>query len=371
MHTIKRLGHYQTAVCLLSATALITGCANTPNTMNIGSQSAKTSATGSAGGATATNANSQLQRCDQPFGTVALVEDQQADWYVTLTRDYRLTSTVPVLRLLVQQSNCFVVVERGRAFESMQRERTLERSGELRANSNFGRGQMVSADYTITPSITFSAKGTQGAGAAVGMLGGPIGLVAMLAAGGLSKNEAATTLLLSDNRSGVQVGASEGSASNFDFSIGAALFGGSGAGGLGGYTNTPQGKVIVGAFVDSFNQLVHAARSYTAQSMGGRGLGTGGKIPVDGATQVVPSADKAPGGSTSEVMQPQPQPAAEHVVLSMLHAQRKLAALGYDPGPADGVPGPRTARALKAFQTDRKIVASGQLDRVTMAELSK
>ncbi len=44
--------------------------------VQMGSERAKTVATGSAGGATATNANAQLERCDQSLGTLAVVEDQ-------------------------------------------------------------------------------------------------------------------------------------------------------------------------------------------------------------------------------------------------------------------------------------------------------
>jgi hypothetical protein len=100
-------------------------------------------------------------------------------------------------------------------------------------------------------------------------------------------------LLLSDNRSGVQISASQGSASNTDFNVGAVLFGGGAAGGLGGYTNTPQGKVLVAAFMDSYNQMVKALRVYKAQSVKGQGLGTGGRLAVDGAPAPVPTP-KAP-----------------------------------------------------------------------------
>jgi hypothetical protein len=93
------------------------------------------------GGASSQNANAKLERCDQSLGTLAVVEDQTAPWYYRLTREYKLTSTVPLIRLLVQQSNCFVVVERGRAFGQMQGERALQQTGELREGSNFDRAK--------------------------------------------------------------------------------------------------------------------------------------------------------------------------------------------------------------------------------------
>ena len=101
---------------------ILTGCDTMP--MNMGSSSAKTVATGSASGTSTENANAQLERCDASLGTLALVEDQNAQWYHQL-REYKLNSTLPLIRLLVQQSNCFVIVERGRAMNNMMQERAL------------------------------------------------------------------------------------------------------------------------------------------------------------------------------------------------------------------------------------------------------
>lgn len=89
-------------------------------------------------------------------------------------------------------------------------------------------------------------------------------------------------LTLVDNRSGVQVAASEGSASKTDLNLFGGLFGGRAGAGLGGYTNTPQGKVISAAFMDAFNQMVRSLRNYRAQSVQGQGLGGGGRLGVDG-----------------------------------------------------------------------------------------
>ena len=238
---------------------------------------ANTTATGAAGGATAEGASSQLERCAESLGTVTVVEDQTAPWYGYLGQ-YKLGSTVPVLRMMVQQSNCFVVVERGRAMNNMMQERTLEQTGEMREGSNFGKGQMVAADYTMSPSISFSQKGTGGVGAA---LGGLFGSVVGAVAGGLKSNEASTTLLLVDNRSGVQLAAAVGSAKNFDFNLFGGMFGGGVGGGMGGYTDTPEGKILTAAFMDSYNQLVRAVRNYKAQSVKG-GLGMGGRLGVQG-----------------------------------------------------------------------------------------
>jgi curli biogenesis system outer membrane secretion channel CsgG len=261
--------------------AMVVSACGSLNAVQVGSDSARTPVTGSAGGETSQGATSQLQHCDQSLGTLAVVEDQTAPWYYQLTREYQLTSTVPLIRLLVQQSNCFVVVERGRGFNQMQTERALNQSGELRGGSNFGAGQVVAADYALSPMITFSQKGTQGLGSALSVI--PyVGAFGALA-GGIKTNEASTTLTLVDNRSGVQLAAAEGAASNTDFNLFGSGFGGHAGASLGGYTNTPQGKVIAGAFADAYNRLVTAVRNYKAQHVNG-GLGTGGALGVQGGT---------------------------------------------------------------------------------------
>ena len=199
------------AMAIGVALIMLAGCAAT--TPQLGGASGQT-ATGAVGGATSQNANSQLERCSEPMGTLAVHEDQTADWWRYYYSHYpQLGSTVPVLRMMIQQSNCFVVVDRGRAMENMKQERQLQESGEMRSGSNFGKGQMVAADYTMDPSIQFAEKGTGGIGGAIGgLLPGITGLAVGAVAGGLKSNEAATTLLLIDNRSGVQISASVGSA---------------------------------------------------------------------------------------------------------------------------------------------------------------
>lgn len=270
-------GHRSPALLAASIAAvalLIAGCEGTMP--SLGGASGMT-ATGGAGGASSQGANSQLAHCDETLGTVAVDEDQSADWWHDYYSRYpSLGSTTPVLRMLVQQSNCFVVVERGRSMNNMLRERQLEQSGELREGSKFQKGQMVSADYTMSPSIQFSKKGTGGLGAAVG---GLFGSLAGGVAGGLKSNEAATTLLLIDNRSGVQISSAVGSAKNFDFNFFGGAFGGSMAGGASGFTDTPEGKVLTAAFADSYNQMVAALRNYKAQEVKG-GLGKGGHLKV-------------------------------------------------------------------------------------------
>ena len=277
------------------------------------------------------------------------------------TDRYRLGSTAPVLRLLIQQSNCFIVVERGRAMANMQQERELQNSGEMRNNSNFGKGQMVAADYSLTPEVLMSARGTSGLGGALGGFGGRLGVIGAVA-GGVQTNEAAVMLTLVDNRSGVQVAAAEGSSSNTDFNLGAILVGTNGFGGAGGYTNTPQGKVVTAAFTDSYNNIVNAVKNYSPQSMGDRGMGTGGRLAVEGGSQ-----QQGASAQSSQASGPQ----GANANLSLRDAQVKLNQLGYNVGAPDGQLGKNTVAQLRVFQRDRRVSVTGQLDQATMNELAK
>ena len=283
---------------LLGSVLLLSGCLATAPKLG----EDKGVVSGAAGGTTTDNANSQLEKCTESLGTLAVQEDTQAPWYFQL-RQYNLGSTLPVLRLMIQQSNCFVIVERGGAMNNMMQERNLDKSGEMRSGSSFGGGQMVAADYTMSPAIQFSGK-TGGAGlGALGLLGA--------VAGSMSKNEASTTLLLIDNRSGVQISAAEGTGQNYDFGVFGAAWGGLGGVAGGGYAKTPQGKVIVAAFADSYNQMVKSLRNYKAQTVKG-GLGTGGRLGVDGgstpASQTPPAAAAAPAATPKATTKPAPKP---------------------------------------------------------------
>ncbi|MEJ8857119.1 CsgG/HfaB family protein [Variovorax robiniae] len=287
-----QFGRLSIGAATAGALLLLGGCEST--NMQMGSPAAKTTATGSAAGSATANASGQLERCASPLGTVSLVENQNAGWYTILRNEYRLPPTSNLLRLLIQQSNCFVVVERGAAgMNAMNRERQLMQSGEMRQGSNFGAGQMVASDYGMSPDIIFSNSNAGGAGAALGgLVGGRYSGVLTAVGGNMQTKEANAMLTLIDNRSGVQVAASEGSASKTDFGAFGSVFGSGGAGGLGGYTNTAQGKVIAAAFMDAYNQMVVALRSYRAQTVQGQGLGGGGRLGVDGG--VAPSQTSAP-----------------------------------------------------------------------------
>jgi len=254
---------------------LLSGCAQ----MQLGGGGKSPDSTGVAG-ATSQTADDGLKHCTAPLGTVSIVEDTTSPWYSLLTGQYQLGSTVPVLKLLVQQSNCFVVVDRGRALGAALGERSLAATGELRKTSKMHKGQMVAADYQMSPSITFSAQNTgSGVSSLLAMVPGVGGALASVA-GTMTTKEASTVLTLVDTRSSVQLAAATGSARNIDFGVLAGVMSSKNSGMIGGYANTPQGKVVVAAFTDSLNNLVDSVKQYKAQRVNG-GLGNGGNLHVN------------------------------------------------------------------------------------------
>lgn len=66
--------------------------------------------TGSAGPAGAQGANPTLERCEQPIATVALLENPRG--YVMPSAVNLPPTPVPLVKLLMQQSGCFRVVDR-------------------------------------------------------------------------------------------------------------------------------------------------------------------------------------------------------------------------------------------------------------------
>lgn len=200
------------------------------------------------------DANDQLEKCDKPIGTLAVVEPQQQ--YLQILARYQLGSPAALLRIMVQQSKCFVVVERGAAMQNMQQERALARSGEMQQDANMGGGQMKAADFILTPAVQIANPNSGGIGGAL-VNRSPLGVVA----GGVKFKEAQTSILVADARTTVQVAAAEGKAKKTDFSLGAIGWGGGGGIAGGGYTNTAEGKVIAASYLDNYNNIVKALKA--------------------------------------------------------------------------------------------------------------
>lgn len=203
-----------------------------------------------------------IPRCTRKLGTVAIVEPDSQWW-----REYNLGSPEAILKIFIQQSGCFTMVNRGRAMGSRNMERAMADAGELQAGSNLGAGQVKAADYFLQPDIVTANQnsGGGGLGAALGGLGGMFGrggsVIGSLAGGiNVKKGEAKTTLSLVNARTTEEQAMTQGYArkSDMSFNAGASFWGGGGWGGadVGGYQNTAIGQIIVLSYLDAYTKLV-------------------------------------------------------------------------------------------------------------------
>jgi len=199
----------------------------------------------------------EIPRCSQSLGNLA-VEEPQRNWWGEL----KLGSPEALIKVFVQQSGCFALVDRGAGLAAAQRERALASGGDLRQGSNVGGGQIVAADYVLVPDIISQnarASGNNLGGALGGLLGNrTLGAIA----GGLSFNSstADVTLAITNVRTTQVMATIDGHSKKTDigFGLGGGVFGygGFGAAGATGYNNTEIGQVITLAYLDAYTKLV-------------------------------------------------------------------------------------------------------------------
>lgn len=249
-----------------------------------------------------------VEKCPKELGTLAVAEPQ--DQVLSSLRGYGLGSPAIMLRLLAEESGCFAVVERGVAMQNLQQERALAAGGQLQGDSNIGAGQMVGADFVMTPAIQFSGESGGVGGAVGGLLGRAGGLLGALGglAGGLKFKEAETSLVVADVRSSLQVASAEGKASKMDFSLGGWGWGGLGWAAGGGYSKTPEGKLIAASLLDNFNTIVNKIknkptliRNNSAAAINNAATATratnSAPVPMAAAPATMPMPNPAAGGA--------------------------------------------------------------------------
>jgi curli biogenesis system outer membrane secretion channel CsgG len=202
------------------------------------------------------NAEGQVPNCSHKIGTAAIYEPENHWW-----EGLGLESPEALIKIIVQRSGCFTLLDRGKGFDVAERERAMASGGELRQGSNVGKGQVKAADYVIVPDIVSknaNAGGTNIGGLLGGLVGGGAG--AILGGISISKKTADVTLSVTDVRSSEQVAMEEGHASKSDlgFGVGGGLFtgGGFGAAGATNYANTEIGQVVTLAYIDAYTKMV-------------------------------------------------------------------------------------------------------------------
>ncbi len=194
----------------------------------------------------------QVPRCTQNLGTISI---QNGDTYQGW-RQMNLQPPAALLRVVVQQSGCFTVVERGAGLDAAMRERDLAGDGQLQRGSNVGAGQIRAADYVLLADVVAQDNNASGGGigaALGGVVGGRLGGV--IGGVGARTQTAQTTLTLANVRT-TESFAAEGNARNRNWTWGGVGFLGGGGAGLGGYTDTEIGRVVTIAFIDAYTQLI-------------------------------------------------------------------------------------------------------------------
>lgn len=200
----------------------------------------------------------EIPRCERSLGAITIVDGDRQGWTV-----YDLQSPQKLLKLYVQRSGCFTLVDRGAGFDAAQRERDLDREGKTQRRSNVGDGQVRAADYVLVAEVV-AADRDSGGSTVGGIIGGIVGgSTGAAIGGGLTTRDldAQAILSITDVRTSEVKAVEEGKAHKTDvsFAIGAGAGGWGGFGGVvgGGYEDTNIGQVVSLAFLDSFTKLVN------------------------------------------------------------------------------------------------------------------
>jgi len=213
--------------------------------------------------------NTEVPRCERPLGTIALVEERSAAsaadglpaGMAALIRmaeaqngGSQRVDPLPLLKMLVAQSGCFQVVDRGAGFDALQRERELAAGGSVADANN--QATLKAADYLLQARVVYSDNDSGGSGGGLGsMFPGGLGFKQKVKA-------SQTMLTLVEVKTGIQQAVATGSARKKDLSIlGGGILTNAGIGALGGaYSSTDMGKITSLAMLDAFSKLTRQAQ---------------------------------------------------------------------------------------------------------------
>lgn len=199
-----------------------------------------------------------VPHCSRKLGTISIVDgDDPRPW-----TQYSLAAPSKLLKVLVQRSGCFNLVDRGSGLQAAQLERNIGSDLGLQRRSNVGQGQIKAADYVLVAEIqgaNSNVSGGGGVGAIGGLIGGRFGALA----GGLrsKKMEANTVLSITNVRTTETIATAEGYAAKNNLTFGAGggsgFFGGGIAAVGGGYDNTDIGRIVTLSFIQAYSKMVN------------------------------------------------------------------------------------------------------------------
>lgn len=194
-----------------------------------------------------------VPRCTRKLGTLSIADgDDPSGW-----TQNSLAPPQKLLRVLVQRSGCFNLVDRGTGLNAAQLERNIGGSLGLQRRSNVGQNQIKAADYVMVAEIQGANSNVSGSGAAAG-IGGLVGGRFGGLLGGIKnkKMEANTVLSLTNVRTTETIAVEEGYAAKSNLSFGGGGFLAVGGAVGGGYDNTDIGRIVTLSFIQAYSKMV-------------------------------------------------------------------------------------------------------------------
>lgn len=198
-------------------------------------------------------------KCSNPNGTLRVVEPEDVSAWTGIG----LSAPTKVLRVFVNNSKCFTIVDRGAAFNAAQLERNLANSGILQGGQNIGNGQMKAADFVLVPDLI--SQNLDAGGSNLNASGSKAGLWGAASAKGsraTRKKSAEVVLTLIDVRTSEQLSSVTAKAMIKDSMNVVQLSGNvptamvNGQVGFSNYSNTPIGQAIVNAYEEAYDLLM-------------------------------------------------------------------------------------------------------------------
>jgi curli biogenesis system outer membrane secretion channel CsgG len=198
-----------------------------------------------------------VPHCLRKLGTLSVMDgDDPSGW-----TQFQLAGPQKLLKVLVQRSGCFYLVDRGSGLSAAQRERDIGGGLGMQRGSNVGQGQIRAADYVLVAEVQAADRDSGGSAVGAG-LGGIIGGGFGAMVGGISshKMEANTVLSLTNVRTTETIAVQDGYAAKNSVSFGGGAGGFWGAGGAalvgGGYDSTDIGRIVTLAFIQAYAKMV-------------------------------------------------------------------------------------------------------------------
>ena len=195
-----------------------------------------------------------VPHCARKLGTVSVADGDDPNGWT----QFSLAPPSKLLKVMIQRSGCFNLVDRGTGLNAAQRERDIGGGLGLQRGSNVGQGQIKAADYVLVAEIqgaNSNASGSAVGGIAGGLIGGRLGGLM----GGIrtKKTEANTVLSLTNVRTTETIATEDGYAAKNDISFaaggGVGFFGGAAGAVGGGYENTDLGRIVTLSFIQAYD----------------------------------------------------------------------------------------------------------------------